>query len=296
MTTASVDADTAKLSVPDFLFKLLPLVIGLLVVYIPSYLDLAQGSGQADDDSSGPFLFGFVVLVLLALRRDELREPRSRPAGWWAWPMLVFGLVLFAVGRSQTLPLLEIGSQSLVLGGGLMIVLGRGVGRVIWFPLLFLCFMVPLPGVMVDAVTSTLKVAVSEWAENILYWAGWPVGRSGVTLSIGSYRLEVANACSGLRSMFALFAVGTLYTYIMGYRSWFRIVLLLGSGFPIAFLANVVRVMVLVLVTYYFGDEAGQGFIHKFAGMLLYLVALIGVFAVDHLYGMIAKRINKGSV
>ncbi|MCZ7562780.1 MAG: exosortase [Burkholderiales bacterium] len=155
-----------------------------------------------------------------------------------------------------------------------------------WFPLLFLVFMVPLPGVIVDAITGPLKQNVSLIAENLLYWTGYPVARTGVVLSVGPYQLLVADACSGLNSMYSLSALGGLYLYLMQYQSRWRNAILLGAILPIAFAANVIRVMILVLVTYHFGDAAGQGFLHGFAGMILFVIALVLLFVLDAVLGL----------
>jgi exosortase len=103
----------------------------------------------------------------------------------------------------------------------------------------------------------------------------YPISRSGVVLNIGQYELQVADACSGLHSMYSLSALGTLFMYIMARKSVLHNVIMLASILPIAFVANIVRVMVLVLITYHFGGAAGQGFLHGAAGMVLMLVSLI---------------------
>jgi exosortase len=146
--------------------------------------------------------------------------------------------------------------------------------------------MVPLPQALVAAVTGPLKAAVSAVAAAVLYDLGYPIGRSGVVMTIGQYQLLVADACAGLNSMFTLEALGLLYMNLMNYTSVRRNVALTLLLVPISFSANIVRVLILVLVTYYFGDEAGQGFVHGFAGMVLFMVALIIMLFVDKLLGM----------
>ena len=116
---------------------------------------------------------------------------------------------------------------------------------------------------------------------DVLYAAGYPIARTGVMITIGQYQLLVADACSGLNSMFSLSALGTLFMYIMGRKSRLHNGVMLAAILPIAFCANIVRVVALVLVTYHFGDEAGQGFLHGAAGMVLMLVALVGLIALD---------------
>ena len=162
------------------------------------------------------------------------------------------------------------------------------------FPLAFLIFMVPLPSILVGAVTGPLKSAVSAVASSILYQLGYPVGRSGVILTVGQYQLLVADACAGLNSMFTLEALGLLYMNLMKYTSAARNVTLAILLVPIAFTANVARVMILVLVTYHFGDAAGQGFVHDFAGMVLFMVALVLMLIVDRLLNLFFKVDRRG--
>ena len=142
-------------------------------------------------------------------------------------------------------------------------------------------FMVPLPGAVVDTVTLPMKLAVSYAAENVLFWAGYPIGRNGVILQIGQYMLLVADACAGLHTLLTLEALGLLYLNIVRRDSLFRNVGLALLIVPISFAANVIRVMALSLITYHFGDAAGQGFLHGFAGMALFLSALLLIMGFD---------------
>jgi exosortase B len=166
---------------------------------------------------------------------------------------------------------------------------------VLWFPLFFIVFMIPLPGIIVDALTNPLKRHVSEIAEFILYGVGYPIARSGVTLTIGPYQLLVADACSGLHSLYSLSALGLLYLYLMQHSSRLRNLIIGLAILPIAFGANIVRVIFLVLVTYHFGDEAGQGFLHGFAGMVLFVAALLSLFLLDSLLAAVGLQDNATS-
>jgi exosortase len=160
----------------------------------------------------------------------------------------------------------------------------------LWFPLVYITFVVPLPGAVVDATTATLKQQISVLTEEILYAAGYPIARVGVTLSIGQYQLLVADACSGLHSIFSLSALGTLYLYLRSGGGLARSAIVLCSIIPIAFAANVVRVIVLVLITYYWGDGAGQGFLHEFSGMVLFIAGLSLLIGVDGLAGLLLRK------
>jgi exosortase B len=206
--------------------------------------------------------------------------------------LLVFGLLLYVVGRSVGISIFEIGALVPILAGVLLAMRGWAALRAFWFLLLFIAYLVPLPSIFVDAVTGPLKNSVSAIAEQILYAAGYPIARSGVMLTIGQYQLLVADACSGLNSMFSLTAIGLLYLYLMRYKSWLHNGLILASLLPIAFCANIVRVMFLVLVTYHYGDAAGQGFLHGFSGIVLFTIALIIIVLLDAILARVIKPRN----
>jgi len=128
-----------------------------------------------------------------------------------------------------------------------------------------------------------MKMAVSYVAENVLYFVGYPIGRNGVVLQIGQYMLLVADACAGLHARLTLEALGLLYLNLVRRDSLFRNITLAVLIVPISFTANVIRVMALSLITYHFGNEAGQGFLHGFAGMVLFLSALLLIISTDTL-------------
>ncbi|WP_374657483.1 exosortase B [Inhella sp.] len=256
------------------------LLLAYLVLFIPSYLDLSKTVWASDEQGHGPIILA-VSGWLLYQQRHAVWAVEAKPSFWLGVPLLVLGVFCYAFGRSQSILLFEISAQILLLAAMLTLLLGTAALRAVWFPLFFMLFMVPLPEVLVTALTTPLKSAVSAVASAILYQANYPVGRAGVILTVGPYQLLVADACAGLNSMFTLEALGMLYMKLMNYTSVARNVALAVLLIPIAFAANVVRVMILVLVTYHFGDEAGQGFIHGFAGMVLFMVALMLMLVVD---------------
>ena len=124
---------------------------------------------------------------------------------------------------------------------------------------------------------------MSAVAAELLYVLGYPVSRAGVILNVGQYQLLVADACAGLNSMFTLEALGLLYLNLTNSTSVARNVTLAVLIIPISFVANIIRVMILVLVTYHFGDAAGQGFVHRFAGMVLFIAGLLLMASTDTL-------------
>jgi exosortase B len=264
-----------------------PILAGLSVLFLPLYYDLANGIWNTEDYAHGPIVLIVSAFLIWRVRKPLLDTSAAKPRPVLGWGILAFGLLLYAVGRSQHILIFEVGSQLPILAGLFLATLGVQAVRVIWFPLFFLLFTVPLPNFLVDAVTGPLKQHISQIAEHVLYAVGYPIARSGVVLQVGSYQLLVADACSGLHSMFSLSGMGFLYMYLMQRTSLVRNLTLIASILPIAFFANVLRVMLLVLVTYHFGDEAGQGVIHGAAGVVLFVFGLLLLFAVDALLGLV---------
>ncbi len=256
------------------------LLLGFAAMYLPSYLMLAQRVWPTDEQGHGPIILALTLWLLYGQRHAVAALP-LRPDTVLGGVLLIVGGLMYALGRTQGMLVLELLSQHFVLTGLVLLFLGRGALRLIWFPLFFLLFFVPLPSSLVATVTAPLKAAVSAAAAQLLYTLGYPVARAGVMLSVGPYQLLVADACAGLNSMFTLEALGLLYMNLMKYTSAARNVLLAVLIIPISFIANIIRVLILVLVTYHFGDEAGQGFIHGFAGMVLFIVGLTLILFVD---------------
>lgn len=257
-------------------------LVAFAVMYVPAYVELANTTWKTDEQGHGPLILGAAAWLMWTNRQAIFAGP-AQPALGSGFAFLCTGVVLFSVARSQQMIEVEVASQMLVLIAGFLLLHGKGALRRAWFPLFFLLFMVPLPAALVQAITLPLKSAVSVVAENVLYWAGYPIGRTGVMLTIGPYQLLVADACSGLNSLFTLEALGMLYMNIMNYQSKARNVLLAIMIIPISFVANVTRVIILVLITFYLGDEAGQGFMHGFAGLVLFAVALTLTYLFDRL-------------
>lgn len=277
-------------ALPAWLREWWPILIGLIALYVPTYYGLGTGIWGNDDQAHGP-----LVLAVVLFLAWKSREYLFATAFAKTWPILGsfilgFGLLSYALGRSQDILMLEIGSQIPVFAGILLLTRGTSALKAMWFPLFFIFFMIPLPGVFLDAVTLPMKMAVSYVAENVLYFFDYPISRTGVMLQIGQYQLLVADACAGMHTLVSLEALGLLYLNLVRHDSLFRNITLAILIVPISFTANVIRVMVLTLVTYYYGDAAGQGFVHGFAGMVLFIVALTLIMGVDSALQYLDKR------
>lgn len=265
------------------------LAIGYLIMYVPTYIVLDKTIWNIVGQGHGPVMLA--LTLWLAYRRLPGLASLPAHAAWGPGVgIFAFGCLLYVLGHSQDILMFDAGSQIFVLAGLLLLYRGWAGLRFMWFPLFFIIFLIPLPGVVVDAMTGPLKAGVSYVAEAILYAVGYPIGRAGVTLTIGSYQLLVADACAGLNSIFALEAIGVFYMSIVQHPSRLRNIMLAVLILPISFVSNVIRVIALVLVTYYFGDEAGQGFVHDFAGIVLFMVATILTIFADTILGWILPK------
>jgi exosortase B len=259
-----------------------PLIAGLTVLYLPTVFDLFNGGPWSrEGQMHGPVVLGIALWLMYRNWGTMEQVSMGRPTSAWGWPLAAFALLMYALGRSQAIGLFEVGSSIWLLMALLLLMRGWGALKTQWFCLFFMLFMIPLPSSVVDLVTLPMKMAVSYVAEHVLYWAGYPIARTGVILQIGQYMLLVADACAGLHTLLTLEALGLLYLNVVRRDSAFRNIGLALLIVPISFTANVIRVMTLTLITYHFGDEAGQGFLHGFAGMVLFMSALMLIIGFD---------------
>lgn len=260
-----------------------PIIAGLAALYVPTLVELLRGIWTSDEQMHGPIVLAISVWLLYRNWPAMKASSAGEAPHWSGWLFVVFALLLYAVGRSQDILMFEVGSVIWLLIGLALLTMGVRALKAQWFALFFMLFMVPLPSQVVDLVTLPMKMAVSYVAEMVLFWVGYPIGRNGVILQIGQYMLLVADACAGLHTLLTLEALGLLYLNLVRRDSAFRNITLALLIVPISFTANVIRVMALSLITYHFGDAAGQGFLHGFAGMVLFLSALMLIIGFDTL-------------
>jgi EpsI family protein len=167
----------------------------------------------------------------------------------------------------------------LLLFGLALVVLGGRAMRVLWFPLAYLVFMLPMPPYLMNVVSFRLKLFAARAGSAIAAKMGIPLARSGMTIHIPTGSLRIADPCSGLRSLIALVALGALFAYFTRAKTWKRIVLLL-AAVPLAVIANTVRIAVLCAVANVWGIDTALGFFHDFSGFLLFFIAFAGLFLV----------------
>jgi exosortase B len=264
------------------------LAAAVAVLVIPSYVDIYRVFWRVERGAQGPVILA-VITWLIWRERGAMRRFAAHSPLLPGLALLAAGIVFYVLGRSQSIYSLEVVAQIPVLLGIASLLWGAQGVRRLWFPLALLAFAVPIPGSLLDPLLLPLKDWVSVTVDNLLHFLGYPIARTGVLLTIGSYRLLIADACSGLNSMVALSGVGLLYVYLAAHLGRARNVALLAGILPIAFAANIVRVLLLVLITYYNGEAAGRTF-HDYAGVLEVLLAFGAFFALDRLLGWFSGR------
>jgi len=265
-------------------------LLGLVALYSSTLHDLVLTIWSTEEQSQGPIVLAICLwLTWRAWSRID-DESVSQPRPMLGWSIFAFAMLLYIFGRSQRILSAQTLSVLVLLPSLLLLIRGPRQLRAALFPLFFMIFLVPLPGALVASVTQPLKLAVSSVATSVLFGIGYPIARTGVILQIGQYQLLVADACAGLHTLFSLEAMGLLYLNVVRHTSVVRNVALAILIVPISFIANVIRVMVLALITYHFGDEAGQGFLHGFAGLVLFMTALLFIIGTDSALRWITAR------
>ncbi len=285
----ATDVDLRAGSVERGWLAWVPIALGLLILYVPTYVELAQTYTGTESGAEQPIFLIVCAWLVWKGRAALLAEAPESRATLVGVALIGLAAPMYILGRSQQFYQLEVGSQLPLSFGILALVCGFGATRRLWFALAFQIFLVPIPGSFLERVLLPLKETVSDLVMNLLFFFGVPIARQGVVISVGPYQLLVANACSGLNSMIALTAVGLLYVHRSGYLNWRRNAILLASVLPIAFLANILRVTGLVLATYLCGDSFGRYF-HAFAAYAEIIAAFGAFFALDALLDRLVPR------
>lgn len=284
MSTVLASPSTSLLRIPVIL-----LAIGFAAIAVPTLISLAGDAWSRDEGVHGPIVLA-TGAWLIWRRWDEIVSRAVPGSALLAIVALALSLVVYAFGRAFDFLSLE---ALAVLCAGLSVAysfVGRRVLQSLWFPIFYLLFLVPMPGWFIDQITAPLKEFVSYSAETLLSAAGYAIVRQGVVLYIDQYQLLVKDACAGLNSLFSLTSISLFYIYLRHNASWQYASFLVLWIIPIAVFANIVRVIALVLITHYWGEAAAQGFLHNSAGMFMFVVALLGIFALDSLFNMAFRR------
>src|SRR4051812_19354619 len=235
----------------------------------------------SDDNYSHGFFVVPLALYFVWERRQPLRIAPLRPS-LAGLILLGFSLLIFLAGRLGAELFLTRVSLIGVLGGIVLFVWGRNHFRILAFPLAFLILMIPLPAIVFNQIAFPLQLLASRAGETVLNLAGIPVLREGNVLQLPSRSLEVAEACSGIRSLVSLLTLAIVLGHFSERRAGRRFLIAL-SAIPIAILANAARVAGTGLASELVNPAAAEGFFHTFSGWLMFVVAFAGLLAIQRL-------------
>lgn len=267
----------------------LPLLVGFVVLAIPTVGNLGQQVWSTDIGAHGPIV---IATGLWLLYHEGLRLSDARTAAAWRHVLLLVlpGFALYIFGRAYDFISLEVLGLYITFIAFLWRLFGLQQLRSAAFPIFYLGFVIPPPGWVIDRATAPLQLFVSHIAENITALLGYPVAREGVTLFVGPYELLVEQACAGMNSIIGLIAVSLFYIYIVRKASLRYASMLVLLILPVAVVVNIIRIVVLILITYHFGNDAAQGFLHGTTGMVLFGMALLLIFGADTLLWRLGGR------
>ncbi len=268
-------------------WKITVLLAGWALLFYPVVPPMVE-TWLNHSDNSHALLVPLISLYFFWKKRDTLGEIgiSGSMAGWMilAASLAVY-LVSFAGGIAFFARLMMITS----LAGLLWCCLGAQMVRHLAFPLAFLCFMVPVPDSILTMVSFPLQLMASKISADLISLCAIPVYREGNMLHFLQTRLEVAEACSGIRSIMSLAMLSVLFAYVSESGRWQKIVLVL-SALPIALAANIVRVTGTGILAHFYGDRAAQGFLHDFSGMAVFALGMAMLYFEYQLLNRIGKR------
>jgi len=256
------------------------LAAGLAAIIVPTMSYVARASWSTEAGGHGPIILA-AGLWLVWRRIPAAAELASRPPMAKVLMLLVPLLIGYFVARVTEIVEIEGYLMYAIVLTVVYSVIGYRAMTKLAFPFLFLLFVFPPPDQIVTGITQPMKIWLSEAAVGLLYWFGYPIAGAGVTIQIGQYQLLVAQACSGLNSLISLSAISLFYVYIRHQEQVRYALILMLMVVPVAVFANLIRILILIMLTYYGGEAAAQGFLHDFAGITMFVTALLTIFAVD---------------
>lgn len=254
--------------------KLVLLLVLWIVVFYPIVPEMVREWAGHSDNNHG-FLVPLIAAYLVWQKRELLAPSQIAGSGWGA-ALLVAGLVVYLLSYAGGTAFTARVAMVLSLFGLLWYCLGDAWIRVLTFPLLFLLFMIPVPYSLISLVSMPLQLMATRMSARVIEFCSIPVYREGNMLYFVGTQLEVAEACSGIRSIMALTMLGSIFAY-MSRLHWRRRAVLVLSAVPIAMVANIIRITGTGILANYFGDQVARGFLHEFSGIVVFAFGLISL-------------------
>lgn len=241
-----------------------------------------------DPDTSHGFLVPPFAAYLAWTNRERIRATKIEPS-WGGVGVIAFGLAMLILGEYGAELFISRVSLIIVLAGLTLCFGGAQVLRELRFSLLVLLLAIPIPAIIYNQITFPLQILASKAASALLPLFNVPVLREGNVIELPMMRLEVAEACSGIRSLISLFTLAIFYGYFLD-KSVVRRTILAISSIPIAIGANAIRIVGTGLCVQYWDPDKAMGFFHEFSGWVVFLVSLVCLFAVQKLLTLFSRK------
>jgi len=248
------------------------LAVAMGIVYWPILVPMIR-QWAADDNYSHGFLVPFIAGYLTYLRRVDLLNAMIKPADS-GLGLVLLGLLMLLVGWLGNEYFSMRASLVVIIAGSVLYIFGWKIFRILLAPLVYLFLMVPIPYIIYDAAAFPLKLLVTKVSVLSMKALGIVVWQEGNILMFPNITLEVADACSGLRSIMSLLALGAAYAFVLHTKTRDRVILILFT-LPIAIFTNCLRVIATGILAQYFGSAAAEGFFHEFAGLFVFGAAVV---------------------
>ena len=268
-------------------FKYQYIVIFLLVITnIQIFVDLISDWMNDDNYSHGFFIIP-IAIYLFYKKRNELVFPAQKSTGGLFF--FIVGLIMIILGTAASEFFTTRVGFVTALSGFVFYTLGSQNFKKVWFPFFFLLFMIPIPSIIYYAATLPMQLLATKVTVGLLQLIGVPVARNGNIIALPNYSLEVVEACSGLRSLMTLLALGALYSYTNMPGKVLPIVLFLAT-IPIAIATNIFRIFTTALGAYAISKELAEDFLHELSGLLVFVTALIMMLILGAILRWIRNR------
>ncbi len=259
------------------IWGMLALLAGLTgYVYMHGLSELVVLWEKREEYSYG-YLIPFITFFLIWQKKDEL-EKVEFTGSWWGVLLVVLGLLLFVVGELTTLFLVIHYSFLFVVFGAVLSFLGWKAFKIIFIPLFFLAFMIPLPSFFLQEISQILQLVSSQIGVWVIRLFDISVYLEGNVIDLGVYKLQVVEACSGLRYLFPLMALSFMMAYFYQDKLWKRAIIFL-SSIPITIIMNSFRIGMIGVMVEYWGIEMAEGFLHDFEGWVVFMACMFVLLA-----------------
>ena len=261
------------------------------ILYTPLLYNLYSMRWDVVDYTHAYFIFP-IFLWLTWRKRSAIKETINNNIKTGTFPsfiLFVIGVLTFLFGWRQDYIFIQTISMIPVLFGLTGYLYGFKVSKILTFPILYLLLLVPPPFAILDSITLPMRYMIAAATESVLSWLNYPITRVGLEMNIGYSTILMGEPCSGFRSLITMISLVLVYVYIIK-GTIIKKLALTAFIIPFALLGNLIRVIALCLITFYFGEEAGQGFFHNFSGIVIFIITLSGLMGVEALIGLTSKE------